>query len=135
VISFAYSTIAEIYGTVIHAPAGQEVGGLFFGLDGGVLYAGACENAAADQHGQFAIAPAAQAAVIGMAADLGYELLGSFHTHPEGSAQMSRPDVATAEATGLLLIIATGDPRWEWKLFDPGAGGEVQFAISPPESP
>jgi proteasome lid subunit RPN8/RPN11 len=57
---------------------------------------------------------------------------GTYHSHPSSCAHMSAADVRMARSTGIALIVATWDSEpWEWRLWDPAAGGEVDFAIAP----
>jgi proteasome lid subunit RPN8/RPN11 len=101
-----------------------------------VLEAWPCANVAEDQASGFAIAPEQQGDFIATMEAIDVELIGSYHSHPNGKGFMSPADVQTARATGLLLIVAPGQ-RWEWCLWDPDAGGgrpfeEAAFRIATP---
>jgi proteasome lid subunit RPN8/RPN11 len=109
-----------------------EAGGLLFGEDQTVVYAVPAMNEAAEPHESFTIGADNLAKHLAVFQDRGLELVGSFHSHPNGSAKLSKADVAMAAATGLLMIVAPGEPTWTWALYDPVEGGEVDFAVAPP---
>ena len=98
----------------------QEVGGLLLGTTNPpvVWWAPGCTNQCADRSQGYAIDPGDMDRILGGFHD--YELLGTWHTHPNGRDVMSAADAAMAEQTGLLLIVAPalGD-AWKWRVYDP----------------
>lgn len=131
-ITFSFEAMQGVCEQVMRYP-GLESGGALVGRGNDVLEVMPAANAAADDRSEFAIPAEQLAGIVSMAEATGSRLLGTYHSHPNGNARMSRADVALARHTGLLLIVAPGE-RWEWKLWDPAAAGEVQFAIAPPRS-
>jgi proteasome lid subunit RPN8/RPN11 len=138
-LTFTFSSILVIHDQVKCFPT-LETGGLLFGRGDEVLYAVAANNEAADQGSEYAISAEAFAKHVESFEEEDYELIGTYHSHPNGNAQMSGADVAMAQQTGKLLIVAPGQ-AWEWRLYDPIwrlyepiAGGEVPFVIAPPRS-
>jgi proteasome lid subunit RPN8/RPN11 len=110
-----------------------ETGGLLFGRDQLVAGAFAARNAAVNPRSEFAIEAEVMDRVLVNEEARGSELLGTYHSHPNGNAQMSSADAAMAQQTGPLLIVGLGRP-WVWRLWDPAAGGEVAFTIEPPRA-
>ena len=111
-----------------------ERGGLLFGPTPNMISrALPVVNAAEDRRSSFAIDPAELAKGILLGEGIWGDFLGTYHSHPNGRADLSPPDVRLAEATGLLLVIGLGD-KWGWKLYDARARGEVGFTILPPSS-
>jgi proteasome lid subunit RPN8/RPN11 len=104
----------------------REAGGLLLGdADRGeVIWACPVKNAAEESKTEFRIEAEEMARVLEGKHD--HDLLGTFHSHPGGPAVMSRVDAAVAENTGAMLIVATYEHGWEWALFDPNAGGQVE---------
>lgn len=131
-LTFTFEAMQGICEQVARYP-GLESGGALVGRGSEVLEVMPAANVASDDHSEFVIPPEQLAGIVSMAEATGSRLLGTYHSHPNGNARMSRADVVLARHTGFLLIVAPGE-RWEWKLWDPVAGGEVQFAIAPPRS-
>lgn len=133
-LTFTFEAIKRIRAQVELFPT-IETGGLLAGLDGEVLWALAAHNEAGepDVARGFRIGPTQMGILVAAIADQRLELLGSYHSHLNGITDMSRADVNTARGTGPLLIVAPA-AMWQWKLWDPAAGGEAQFAIAPPRS-
>lgn len=114
--------------------AALEAGGLLIGSGETVTGAIPTLNAAAHPGREFSISSEELGSCIDTIEREGLGLLlGTFHSHPSGRALMSSADAATARLTGKLLTIGTGW-SWDWRLWDPAAGGEVDFAIAPPGS-
>lgn len=136
---FTFDTISEIKGQLYGWPAAsiplRERGGLLLGDDEAVRAAVPIANWAENPTAEFKPNTEEVAAKIAAVEGTGAKLLGTYHSHPNGKAMMSRSDVVLAEATGLLLIVATPDPDlslWDWALFDPRGGGQVELRIAPP---
>jgi desampylase len=133
---FTVPTIAAIACDVEEGAAlGAEIGGLLFGPQesGSTLALRNVNlgNWAADPRRAFSIDPEMQAKTINDWQGRGWELVGSYHSHPSGNAAMSNADAATAEVTGKLLIIGPGK-TWQWRLYDPASRSEVGFRVAPP---
>ena len=128
---FASNAIETIRDWINLSPPELETGGLLFGAKDAVTIATPIVNSSLHPSVQFAIEPEELARQVGHAEELGLSLLGTFHTHPGRLAVMSREDAASARQTGLLLIIGTSPDGWDWRLWDPLAGGEVELKIAP----
>lgn len=120
----------------VRANPTREVGGLLFGDGDLIAEAAPLPNAAVDVADEFAIEPEHYAKAVAAGEREGVELLGTFHSHPNGKVELSRADVALARQTGVLLIVATG-ATWSWALYDPGGGstnGLVEAHVAFPYS-
>lgn len=84
-----------------------EVCGLLLGRDGEVSEARRCANVAADPSRYFELDPAALIAAHKAARSGGPEIVGCYHSHPNGVAEPSARD-SEAEFAGLWLIVAGG---------------------------
>jgi proteasome lid subunit RPN8/RPN11 len=129
-LTFNFSSILTIHDQVKLFPT-LETGGLLAGHGDLVLYALAAGNAAEDQGSEYTVAPDLFARHLTSMEEEGLELIGTYHSHPNGNAQMSAADAAMAKQTGKLLIIGPGQ-CWDWRLWDPVAGAEADFVIASP---
>lgn len=111
----------------------DETGGLLIGRDQQVLEAQPMVNIASNPSREFAVGVGGLDLALTYAEQRGLGLLGTFHSHPQAPAVMSHADARLAKQTGPLLLVGP-HACWEWRLWDPAAGGEVQFAIAPPRS-
>jgi desampylase len=91
-----------------------EVCGLLLGQEGHVATALRTINVADDPTRQFEIDPGALIAAHRAARSGGAQLLGSYHSHPSGSAEPSSIDLAYAAADGRLWLIVAGDEVRAW---------------------
>jgi proteasome lid subunit RPN8/RPN11 len=133
-LTFEFEAIERIRRQVELFPL-LETGGLLAGGGEWVSHALPANNETGelDVARSFRIGPEQMAILVDSIEAEGLSLIGSYHSHPNGTAQMSTADALTARGTGPLLLVAPGS-AWEWKLWDPAAAGEVQFAIAPPRS-
>jgi proteasome lid subunit RPN8/RPN11 len=122
VIAFTFSSVLTIHDHVKRAWA-KERGGLLAGVGTTIAQALPARNEADDPTSAFAIGGEQLAGLVD-SIDPGLSMMGTYHSHPNGRADMSPGDAALAEDTGLLLIVAPG-VVWEWRLWNPSAGGEV----------
>ena len=130
---FAYDAIDLIRDCILLGSHDWEVGGLLFGDDEFVWTILPGRNIAPNPCSEFALHPQEMARALRNAEVRGEHLVGTFHSHPNGNSQMSSADAAMALQTGVLLIIGLASP-WEWRLWDPAAGGEVELVIEPPRA-
>lgn len=90
----------------------QEVAGLLLGdADGTIRQVVRAPNVAADPARQFAISPQVVAAAARQASRRGWQVLGSFHSQPTGTAQPSRLDLQGTVADYPLLILGATQGR------------------------
>jgi desampylase len=132
---FDFWTMAAIARHLSCAPVGHEAGGLLAGPDlTHVDHIWAATNAAGDQAHEFRIDPQELATAVDSIEESGKQLLGTFHSHPEGTPDMSVADRGMAYNTGFALIVATfPSPKpWRWALWDPIVGCPNRFSISAP---
>jgi proteasome lid subunit RPN8/RPN11 len=135
VVTFSFSSVQTIEDQARRFP-GIESGGLLAGVGTSILFALPARNWAPDPTSEFAMDPlelTSQVTQIEVHKVEGLTLLGSYHSHPNGRADLSAADVALAERTGLLLIVAPG-AAWQWRVWNPRAGGEVEAAIAWPNA-
>jgi desampylase len=130
-LTFAFEALGAIVEQVRKAED-EEVGGLLAADGELVKWASPVTNQSVSPRREFWIDPKQLGWALGLIEEHGLELAGSYHSHPSGNAQMSGADVAMAASTGLLLIVAPMSWQWRWRLWDPVAGGEVDFAVAPP---
>jgi desampylase len=131
VVTFKFGVIEAIR-KHLEGPEWSEWGGLLAGRNGQVLASAPTGNIAAEPRSEFRIDPEEMAFLVDKLDGLGFEFMGTFHSHPNGRAEMSSADAAMAAGTGIALIVGTAAGGWEWRLWDPVAGGEVEFRIAPP---
>lgn len=138
-ITFDFSAVAQLEKSICESfpnggkPIVEEVGGLLFGHPEHpehVIFSERCWNASPDPRVGYSIEPITLDATVTSYEKRGWELLGSYHSHPLGPAEPSSADVVTAQATGLLLIVAPNPVRgWKWSLWDvEGREREVRIA-------
>jgi desampylase len=73
-------------------------------------------NRAPDPRGAYLILPEAVLRIESAATRAGFELLGFFHSHPDGSAEPSRRDLASAWPGYLYVIVPAGGAPTAWRL-------------------
>ena len=104
-----------------------ECCGLLIGRreDGGTVRIGraeACRNRAPDGHRAFTISPDELLVAYRKARDRGERVVGTYHSHPRGSAVPSDFDRASAWPGASYLIVGLGDEgvreRRSWRLDD-----------------
>lgn len=87
----------------------HEACGLLFGTTSRIEHAVPATNVAPDPAMHFEVDPAALIAAHRAARDDGPEVIGYFHSHPNGLARPSATDVASAARDGRVwIIIADG---------------------------
>ena len=105
-----------------------EVCGLLVGRSGRVVALLPTGNVAGDPATSFEIDPAALIRAYRDARNGGLEVLGCFHSHPNGSPSPSRADAAAAQPGQLWLIAAGGAAR----LFRFEGGGFIELPLAVP---
>jgi desampylase len=100
----------------------REACGLLLGRDGTIDEVRAAANVSPENRVRFEIDPAALLRAHREARETGRELLGWYHSHPNGSAEPSAADAASAHERGKLwLIAASGELRafvWTGETFE-----------------
>jgi proteasome lid subunit RPN8/RPN11 len=91
-----------------------------FGVDGRVDAAVATANVAADPIREFEIDPVALFAAIRAERAGDIQLLGYYHSHPNGLAEPSATDQASAAADGKLWLIVAGEVVTGWRAGQAG---------------
>jgi len=106
----------------------REVCGLLFGDTDRIEAAEWTPNVADDSDRMFEIEPAALFMAIRLERQGGPRLIGHYHSHPNGSAEPSPRDLASAEPGKYWLIIGGGEAR----LWLAGHGGfsEAQMIVN-----
>lgn len=129
-LTFAFEAIGKISEQAALFPT-TETGGFLVGEGSYCEQAWAALNEAADPAHGFSIGAPQMSLALSSIAQAGLETLGTYHSHPGGSAQLSEADALTARNTGLMLIVGMVEPEWDWRLWQPGVG-ELGFRIAPP---
>lgn len=125
-LSIAPEVLAAVEGRALAAFPGECCGLLVGRLEEGetvrVGWAEACVNQAADRRRAFTISPDALLAAYRAARERGQRVVGTYHSHPLGSAVPSDRDRASAWPGASYLIVALGEggvrERRSWRLDD-----------------
>jgi desampylase len=112
-----------------HSP--DEVCGLMVGRDGVVDQLVPARNVAANPARSFEIDPATLLATHRTARGQGRQVIGHWHSHPNGRREPSRRDAARATDNGQIwLIIAGGDiTAWRAQARNPGPATFVSVPL------
>jgi len=106
----------------------REVCGLLFGSADRIEAAEWTPNVADDPGRMFEIEPASLFMAIRLERQGGPQLIGHYHSHPNGSTEPSPRDLASAEPGKYWLIIGGGEARL-W-LAGLGAFSEAQMIVN-----
>ena len=107
-----------------------EICGLLFGESNHIERAEGTANVAADPAIRFEIDPAALFVAIREERAGGEQLLGYFHSHPQGSAVPSAEDARMAlDRDRLWLVVARGEMRL-WRTVEPGDLRPVELVLA-----
>ncbi|WP_426163830.1 M67 family metallopeptidase [Sandarakinorhabdus sp. DWP1-3-1] len=93
----------------------DECCGLLIGRPGRIMAAVPARNVAADPARSFEIDPATLLRVHREARGSGQQVVGHYHSHPDGSAQPSQRDAARAVADGQVWVIIAGGTITAWQ--------------------
>ena len=110
---------------LLEAAAGaapEECCGLLLGRPGQIEAAVPARNVAADRTRSFEIDPALLLRTHRDARGAGQQVIGHYHSHPNGSAEPSKRDAARAVENGQLWVIVAGNALTAWQA---GAAGTV----------
>jgi desampylase len=118
-----------------HAAAepGREVCGLLFGQADQVTAVRAVANVAPDPVRRFEIDPAELFAAIRAERAGGPHWVGCYHSHPNGRAEPSETDRASAAGDGKLWLIVAGEEVTGWRSTP--SGFEVLEIVPAPLAP
>ena len=97
----------------------EEVCGLLLGMDGTVTDILPAANVASDRALRFELDPAVLFAAHRHARSGGPQVVGHYHSHPNGSTLPSAEDAASA-VTGQLWLIVAGDGMALYEAIDQG---------------
>ena len=106
----------------------RECCGLLLGSDQEIETARPCANVADDPATGFEIDPAALIAAERAMRQGGPQLIGHYHSHPNGRSEPSPRDAASAAADGRLWLIIAGRAVTVWQAV---RGGAVHGAFEP----
>ena len=98
-----------------HHVAPREACGLLFGTGSRIEGAVPAANVASDPHFHFEIDPAALIAAHRAARAGGPQIVGYFHSHPNGLARPSATDVASAARDGRVWAIVADNAITCWR--------------------
>ncbi len=105
----------------------QEVCGLLLGREGRVEELVAARNVARDPARSFEIDPATLLATHRNARGAGRQVIGHWHSHPNGRAEPSARDAARATDNGQIWLIIAGGGLSAWAPRS-ADGGPAQFS-------
>lgn len=109
------------------AAGGKECCGLLLGRDGVVERVELTANVAAQPSRSFEIEPIALIAAEKRARKDGPDIVGYFHSHPNGLARPSNTDAEMAADDGRIWIIIAGGQLTAWRPRRSNTGGTVSF--------
>jgi len=107
--------------------APNEACGILFGNAGAIDRAVPAANVAAHPARAFEIDPAALLAAHRAARGQGRQVVGWYHSHPNGAAEPSRTDAARAVEDGKFWLIAAAGAVTAWRVV-PGGPVHDRFA-------
>jgi proteasome lid subunit RPN8/RPN11 len=93
----------------------EEACGLLLGRPDAIIDLRPARNVADEPRRRFEIDPAMLLATHREARGLGLEVIGHYHSHPNGRAAPSRRDAARALDNGQLWLIVTADTVSAWR--------------------
>jgi desampylase len=114
------------------AAGADEVCGLLLGRDGTVEQLVPARNVAANPARSFEIDPATLLATHRTARGAGQQVIGHWHSHPNGRAEPSKRDAARAQDNGQIWLIIAADTITAWAA-QARAGAPASFASVPLE--
>lgn len=130
-LEISSTLLARLLNEAANSPD-REVCGLLFGSAARIEAVEICDNVAVDPGRHFEIDPAALFAAIRAERAGGPILLGYWHSHPNGRAEPSATDAASAMGNGALwLIVARPDARL-WRNDQPGSFQAVDLVCVEP---
>ena len=109
------------------AAGGNECCGLLLGSDGVVERVELTANVATEPANSFEIDPLALIAAEKQARQDGPDIVGYFHSHPNGLARPSNRDAEMAADDGRIWIIIAGGQLTAWRPRGSNTGGTVSF--------
>ncbi len=126
-IAIASSVLAAI---IDHAAAtgANEACGIVVGRADAILAAIPADNVTAEPARAFEIDPATLLEVHRTSRSSGVDVIGWYHSHPDGSDRPSATDAARAAADGKVWLIAAGGMVSAWHA---GATGPVHGRFTP----
>jgi desampylase len=110
IVTIRRDILDRLSGAVKAAPD-REICGLLFGSPKGIDRAQPVDNIAERPQDSFEIDPRALFAALRAERAGGEQLIGHYHSHPNGSAEPSPRDLAAAEPGKYWLILGGGDAR------------------------
>jgi desampylase len=112
----------------------HEACGILFGRQGHVESALITANVATDPTRHFEVDPAALVAAHKGVRSGGAQVIGYFHSHPNGLARPSATDAATSARDGAVWVIAAPDSDGSWGItcWHDGTGGfeRLSYGVS-----
>lgn len=106
-----------------------EVCGLLFGSTGLIDGARRCDNVADDPVTSFEIDPVALIGAYKAQRSGGPQVLGCYHSHPDGACRPSLRDAAGADQPGTVWMIITRHQTGVWHVSSPGRFDRCRLQI------
>jgi proteasome lid subunit RPN8/RPN11 len=122
------SVVLDAIVAAANASPAREVCGLLFGSRERISGTQACRNVAENPADSFEIDPQALIAAHRAVRGGGPEIVGCYHSHPNGSATPSARDAVAAEE-GAIWVIAAGDEIGAWRALSGGFEALVFAAV------
>ncbi len=119
-IAIASTALAAIVDHA-HAEAPNEACGILFGSSTAIDRAERAANVAAHPARAFEIDPAALLAAYRTARGQGRQVVGWYHSHPNGEGRPSPTDAARAVEDGKVWLIVADDAVTAWRVVPDGA--------------
>ena len=109
----------------------SECCGLLLGQPGRIDAAVPARNVAADPARSFEIDPAMLLRLHREARGLGQQIVGHYHSHPNGSVEPSLRDAARAETNGQIWVIIAGGAVHGWAVTGDHGGSALHGRFLP----
>lgn len=108
----------------------EEACGLLLGVDHDVLFVAAVPNSHHRPDRHFRIAPAAAAPVVREAMRLGVDVIGGWHSHPNGPSDLSDDDVRGTPGDGFIqCVVGPSQSLRAWSVTPPHTATEIAVAF------
>jgi len=117
-IRISRALLDQIIGHAAETP-GREVCGLLTGSGDRIAGVIAADNVAADPARRFEIDPAVQFSAIRAERAGGAQVIGHYHSHPNGLAEPSACDAAEAVGAPALWLLVAGNAATAWRSGTP----------------
>ena len=112
------------------ADPGNEVCGLLLGAGLRITAILPADNVADDRSCRFEVDPAVQISALREARNGGLQVIGSYHSHPNGHSAPSQTDAEMIREAGEVWLIAGGGTLSAWRATDEASFERVELVLA-----